>query len=1002
MGSPVPVQIGSYCADFIIVDPDPLEGPYYFRRIDAENRKFYLTIDNSGNYVEIESPIEITASTIYNTNEHFQIKLHWDKFLKILVENGNVTPSNKMRYLSSLKFPNPNTNNVAFFSSNKIKVRSNSSSGLTSYSTTSTQTFVTYDIVQDAPDSVTRSSLMYLVNDADDNNNVIKPSTRMRYLIVDPTNKPPTVSELNLFLPRVTEAMVKLTMYRFNKRTNLGSQSTVSYSFDVFRSSSYGVAPTTSSTLRYFDINSGLISNLYFDNADGDIIENTTGIIQKGTNIKYVLSDGSTVRYTATDMVFDKSISDLYGDFSLGLFKIVDASGNDTGRYLGYDCTTINTTGTCSTAKQIIAKDYNLFRKPSYSCQFRLYDLGNNEYMIYVTDPDDINSRLVLKPDSTGAITYTKTTAIKEERGWHLEQINSSKNTVRIKWNYPESPVAATTPTGKNYLLIDSNTNTAVMGSTTETGKTSVYICIRCSIVDPATGTCSTSNMVYVDDDLNYATPPVIMSPLAINAGQAPVFVDSNMRILDGSNALEVSEDGIVSYKSSSTQRFFTTQTGVLTTTEKNILRIIFLGKQTSTGEYMYAKYTAGQDVKFVVATNPNPADGFGWTITVNPSNPSQSEIKLYQPGSPTPIYLKNGVRYMTVERNFSATLGSYDPETNQYNVNFLWNVGASLVEQSTSPSSGFTDVGSTTSITVNATPIRIIYFRGTTDSGDTIVSALSIPDVPAPVIASGFSLGNPTSTTFDFQNINVSNMNSSGTMQITAMSPSLPSTTTYTYNSTITVTGLTPLTTYSGIGIRFTNTINNKTASITLASTIRTTAASSFTFSSTFYMRSGSDYIKYNGTNYGATTVFVASPGTTKAQAVAFKLVTTPTPNLVTSGFSVYKITNNAGTDISSRADTYLRTYGRGANGDMNIYLYAQSTNDINNQSTIGSNPALTGGEQYSFKFTNVSGNNYRIEIPGNRYLRILPTPGSYHSSQYIIAATTNLSDATTFTLEN
>jgi hypothetical protein len=974
MGSPLPVQIGSYCADFIIVDPIPLDGPYYLRRIDPKtNRRYYLTINStSRNYEEVESPIDIGEYTYDNTD--FQIRFHWDKFLKIHVESGSVIPSNKLRYLSSVRTQNVNDTNIVLLnydSTNSIvgvRVRTSTGSdtlpkSLNSYRVTTSTNFLDYDIVSEAPDTVKRSPLMFLVNDSDDNNNVVTPSTRMRYLIVDPTPKPPSVSDLNLFLPRVTEEMVKRTKYRFNRKINLGTGD-VSYSFDVFRSSTVNAEPTTSSPLNYVEIDK-VISQFAIDNTQGEIIEDsTTNVVKKGTKVRYTLSDGTVVKYTATDMVFDKTISDLYGDFSLGLFKIVDASGSDTGRYLGYDCLTPSATGTCSTTKQLISKDYNVFRNPSYSCQFRLYDLGNNEYMIYVTDPDDINSRLMIKPDSTGALTFTKMTALKEERGWQLEQIDAATNKVRIKWNYPSSPVASTSPTGKDYLLVDSSANTASMGSITETGKTSVYICIRCSRVDPGTGTCSSANMVYVDDDLNYATPPVMMSPLPINTGQAPVFVDSNMRILDGSNALEVTDDGIVSYKSSSTQRFFTTQTGVLTTTEKNTLRVFFLGKQTSTGgEYMYAKYTDGQDLKFVVATNPNPADGFGWIITENPSNPSQSEFRLYQPGSPsaTTIYLKNGVRYLTIERNFSATLGSYNPETNQYTVNFSWNGTPSSVDQSNSPSSGFTSVGSTVSTKVNATPQRIVYFRGTTNSGDTSVSAISIPDAPAPSIVGAITLGNQSSTSFDIQNINVTNMNSSGTMEITAMSPSLPATRSYTYASTITVSGLTPLTTYSGIGLRFTNTVSNKQVSTTIASTILTNGAlSSVTLS-------GST-LTYTLTTGTATLQYVRSTTSTKPANPSWLAIGTPVSTAQTTSGQTTTVTISITPDLAQQYYYFFKVNSSGGESvEPTGSIFVNKGYNAAYMSTLGSSTV------FFIKY----GSDY-VSYTGNRVSSTQGNPGS------------------------
>jgi hypothetical protein len=240
MGSPgVPINIGMYCSDFVIQDPVSFfeeTTPYYSRVYPETNQRYYLMISAAtGGFVEVEDPLP--SDTIL-TADDFKIRLHWDKTIRPVVENNTITPQNELRYLSSINRPDPNGNNIVKFNSdNSITLRTTKSregiyNPLDRFSTVATTGRVTYSVTTKPPDKVERSqNLVYLVNDEDDDGGVITSSTRKRYLIIDPTNADalasPTVSWIDLFQPRVTENMVKLTAYSINRKTSLENSSTI-------------------------------------------------------------------------------------------------------------------------------------------------------------------------------------------------------------------------------------------------------------------------------------------------------------------------------------------------------------------------------------------------------------------------------------------------------------------------------------------------------------------------------------------------------------------------------------------------------------------------------------------------------------------------------------------------------------------------------------------------------------------------------------------------------
>lgn len=863
-----PIQIGQYCSDFVIQDPDSLDGAagkYYKRVHTATNRTFYLAIDASGDLIEIENPIPVEATPTWRTNSpgNYKLRLHWDKTVRHVVDSNSViTPQNKLRYMSSAQRPDPGNGSkiVMYEQSNRtIQLRTTGTgigplSPIHTFSTVASSTTVTYTETTKAPDKVESSaSLVYLVDDDDDNQSIVTSTTQKMYLIINPASLPLQVRIINLFLPEVTEAMVSQTLYRINKKTDIENSAT-SYSFDVFREPVTGNVPTTGSTLNYREI-----PGFSFDQSAGSTdIQGTASSSFVGTKI--TLQDGGTTKkYVVYTQIFDKSVADLYGELSLGLFKIPDPYPSSL--YLGYDCATPS--ATCSSPTLVLREYYN-FLNPVNSAQFRMYDLGNREYMILVTEPTTTPPRrLMMKPNSSGALTFTNVTATKEERGWHLEKVNLEEQTVRLRWNYPSSPVpgagASASIIEANYLQISTGTNPnptmAVQSSAT------VFQCIKCSKVDEQTGTCATNAQILVDHDMDFTTSPRWTSPTPLDlAARSPAMVRKDFKLANADGNMSVSDDGVISFGGGAGDSFFTTQTGIITI-EQRRRDVVFLGTTTATEQYIYAKYTAGSppNIKFVASTNPNVSDGFGWIVDF-----ASNRITWVSPASPapsTPITL--GIT--SIITTFSVSLDTYDAENDRYELVFT------MVKQGVTFGSSFTltsGTGTLTYISGNGTRLARAYITATRPSSpincdngspspnptraftrsvtisasitgapnDTVT--ISIPEGPCPTVTSAPSVASSlTTTSASFNGFSVSNMNSTGSVTIRlkpegspgSAAPAFTYTPQLTYGpGSFTLSGLSVNTRYAAPSFSFMNSISKKQVGVTLVNGFQTNAGPS------------------------------------------------------------------------------------------------------------------------------------------------------------------------------
>lgn len=850
------VQIGSYCSDFVIEDPIAIdEGTYYVRIDPTTNKRMYLAVNQSRSFQEVESPIVQPTGVGARTwvANDFKVRLHWDRTLTPIFENSSIIiPQNEIRYSSSVAAPNPDASKttVRYNTTNgSISLRTSQSaptstnfgpiSSLDSYSKLTSGTVLTYTPTSVAPEEVEQSqALVYFVHDDDDNGSVITATTQKRYLIINPST-PGTISTIDLFRPEVTEAMVNQTRYRINKKKDLETDA-VNYSIDVFRSSVTGTIPNTSSDLTYREI-----KNFTF------VLAGTRATSFEGTKI--TTADGVT--FVAATQIFDKSIADLYGDLSLGLFKLWK-DGTDTGLYLGYDCPT-PTAGTCSSALSLLVREYYNFLDPTSSCQFRMYNLGgDNEYMILITEPrSSPPRRLMFKPTGSGTLTYTPVTATKEERGWTLERVDDSNHTVRLRWNYPGSPVpdsftGADVATASYLQVSDSETSVSM----TSQASASVFVCIHCSRIDEQTGTCATDTTILIDHDLDYTTPLSPYVPALLGqAPDAPVPIIPLFRIEDqaGQQMVVSDEKGEISFQAGTGDDFFTTQTGIITIQQKN-LGVVFIGTMSTSGRYLYAKYTA-PSVTFVAATNPNVSDGFGWI-----PNFSSSIITWYPAGSPAPANpIPLDSRITRLIRNFSARVdpNSYDPNDNTYEV-ILETIDPSVTFSTVqNPPSGVTIVGTRATFRTQAaavpgtSPVNCspgggpaspvstsLIIRATTNPGG-ILDGLTIrvPEAPCPVIQST-SPGPPSvsGTSVTLRNFTVSNMDSSGLVEVTlravgspgSAAPGFVTPTTYSQISSaagFTVSGLVRNTRYAGPSLLFRNTRSRKQVGFTMAQGFQT-----------------------------------------------------------------------------------------------------------------------------------------------------------------------------------
>lgn len=836
------VQIGQYCSDFIIVDPvaqDSEDGFYYSRKEADTNREFYLCITPVG-VTEVESPIEAIGHGY--VDKDFRIRLHWDRSIRPVVNATTSVvegPIDTLRYLSSKGEPTPGTSVVLKYDGSSSLTLRTSSTATTLPKTIVTfrntaSTALVYTRTTSPPMSVTRDNTLKFLLRTDDTTAVpVTTATTKRYLLIVPSS-PNTGLDLNLYTPRVTEDMIKQTGYRINQKSTLsGCPPEIAgtyWSVDVFRQE-FGIA-STGSSMNYRELS------------------NFTSI--STSSVTY-----SGISYTVTTALDDKTISDLYGDLSLGLFKLY-LNDAETNLHLGYDCQTPSTS--CGNPKLILREYYNFFN-PVNSAQFRLYDLGNNEYMILVTDPlITPPKRYMMKPSSSGALQFITVTAVKEERGWHLERVDAAANTVRIRWNYPESPVlgAWSSPGAPqaNYIQFTSTTSGSVASmSAFETS--AVFTCIKCSRVNEETGTCAPNSPIYVDEDMNYATSPILVTPTAINqAALSPVMMGATFKLAKGAgNNMTVSDDGNVTFGGAGSD-FFSTRTGIITYTQRG-QGVVFIGTRTSTGQYIYAKYTAPGTIKFVAATNPNVTDGFGWIMGTN-------TITWVSPDSPTPSSPISLLGIDIIIRSFSVSLGTYDAQNDRYQLSFTMvkqpltvtfsSFSITSGEGSLTSTSGTGTRSASASIeaTRSSSPIncvngspspnparqttRSVRITATLSDGTNDSVTINIPEGPCPeIIATPPPPGATaiTSTSASFSGFNVSNMDTTGPVTITLRAIGSPgsSTPSFTYSPALqygsgnfTLSGLVRNTRYDRPSFLFMNTRSKKQVGVTLAAGFQTT----------------------------------------------------------------------------------------------------------------------------------------------------------------------------------
>jgi hypothetical protein len=667
-------QIGSYCSDFIIQDPNASETASYYKRVHpATNRTFYLYIATNGNLTEIETPFVQLASAL--THTQFQLTLTWNKSVKPVADTVLYSGKDMRNITGNAHVVHKNT-------STTLQIRRSSPGGdsliatsdLKSFSDTSA-TIQEYELTLIPPYTVERSGTpVRLVDDDDNDRGVVKSSTTMRYLYIQPGigGPPPDARPVDLYTPGYTQNMINRVGYRINKKTNLEHQdaANVRYTVDVYRhiSTLNGFATGQFTSVYMEDPRLGITSGNVIGNSGTDFL---------GTMVTF---GGRT--YVVTTSVDDKTVSDLFGDFSLGLFKLVNpANDTDSGLYLGYDCKTVDASGSCnaSTPKTLVVKDYFIFRQPMYSCQFRTYNLGTNEYMMRVVNPDSTSSRVTVKVDTNSALTFPTSDPTMEERGWTFERQGDAPsgngNRVKLKWNYSAETPPASSVLDNSYLRIVDN----VPSLNTEPNA-NTFICVKCTKIDPVTGTCSNETSMYIDDDMNFNTSPVLSSPFSISGVPA---ITSRFTISTGSSPVtfaNVFDDGANRFESApivgGTDNFFTTQAGITTLAQRlsPTPGVVFIGTTVSGNEILYAKLT-GSVTKFVRATPPTVEEGFGWIVTTPDATnkPTERKIVAYLDStkgfmgsnSPTTTIYK----FITNNPNITVTTttSAYDPETNSY-----------------------------------------------------------------------------------------------------------------------------------------------------------------------------------------------------------------------------------------------------------------------------------------------------------------------------------------------
>lgn len=637
----VRAQIESYCADFQVNPPyaSAVTATYYRRNhptINGAYKYIFYTV-GSASLTEIDEPIEIAQPPALS---RFNIGLTWDDSLS----TSSYVQGNKIYTPMDLRL-------VDGISPARIVVEYDDMTDLLTLKFDATQNLRsitdsnipasntrTYYKTTVAPRTIERgTSLVYFVNEDDDNSSIVSKTTPMRFFTLF-NNNLNQAFEIDLFTPQVTEGMVKQTAFRINKITSLDPTiGSVSYSLDVFGKNSVSAAPPTQSAggSDWNLQNVHLVPGYAIDTITGS---GTTSTSFHGTVI--TLLNGN--RYVAVQNVFDKSINELFGDFSMGLFKLY-TNDEETNMYLGIE------------SSSLVIKDYFRFTNhPAYSCQFRMYDIGGNQFMLV------INGNYVRVTDA-GNISITTTQPTQKETGWSIERVDPTINLVSLKWNYPGE--LASRPTNK-YLRIEGTTVTIDPLS----ANANIFVCYKCSYLDPITGTCMSLTNQYIDDDMNSSTVPKIASPMGLrDARDAPVMTIRNVSIFLQSSppdmSLKVSNDGTIRFDSNTpADKLFFTKTG-MTTSQKNTQNLYFIGKMTYSSKILYAKWSTTA-AEFVYATRPNVEDGFGWIIgqdTIQPSSTSgiTNPFDLFydNPGA-----VANGTRY-SFYYGMRVSVGAYNME---------------------------------------------------------------------------------------------------------------------------------------------------------------------------------------------------------------------------------------------------------------------------------------------------------------------------------------------------
>jgi hypothetical protein len=745
--------IGNYCQDFLINVPNATSTPMYYRRTDSTTGSvFYLTVDKStGNLADIKSPIN--NSTAGYTKDDFLLTLAWVATIKPVVDTSSrITPSNVLRFVKSNR-KDANANMIVkLMDSGDVTIGWSTGGSPLSFSDNSRAATKDYVSTNIPPDTVENGpGLVYFVNENDSNDQAVTKSTMKRYITGDLQRN---LMLVDLFTPGITETIVKRSMFRINRRTSLDDNAAISYSFEVF------VSSTPPVTLSSPSVEIQITSDNYTIGNDMSRPNNF--------GFKYVYEGEN---YIPTTVVIDKTIADLFGDSTVTLFKYIPPP--TTGGLVTSGPTTTSATITSTSTnlymgyenKILVIKDYFLFTSPIASCQFNMYNLGGDEFMLRI-------SGTIIRLKTDGAIEYALGIPTIDERGWIMEDAGGGGK-VRLLWK-----------SSSRYLQI-TPTSTAPSVTTSTTAAT-IFECIKCTYIDSITGACETSrDATSIERDV-----------------LEPVVDLDNIIIRDTANLrMKVTNAGVVTFvpEDQSNDKFFITKSGTAN----------FIGKKIAYGSYIYAKYTPllTDQFKFVYTLNPSIEDGFGWNIADNSSaGGAFSRIVTVANVSPQVLFMnKASLKFVTTIENFSVSVGDYIPNSNKYTINtdpgdaqISWRSGSSSGTTKEIPASAST----------GPTSYIITYNRSETD--------LTVPPPPALSVTR-----NPTTevyaTSIKFKDLIVNGMNDDGTVEI-SLTGLVKGTFTYKkmVDEGVTISDLTELTAYTP-SFKVTNTLTTKLINFTL-----------------------------------------------------------------------------------------------------------------------------------------------------------------------------------------